>query len=86
MAVAITDTGQGIAQDRLSYLFDGFALGDESRNRHTGGAGLGLPITRRLCEMMGGSLGLESKPGNGTSANVTLPLSLRPAIIPFRAG
>jgi len=75
LTVTIRDTGPGIAPERLPYVFEGFALGDESRARRNGGAGLGLPISRRLAQMMGGRLTLASAPGQGTTARFCVPLS-----------
>jgi signal transduction histidine kinase len=75
LAVTVSDTGCGISPERLCHVFEGFALGDESRARQAGGAGLGLPISQRLAEMMGGELTLQSAPGKGTVARFSVPLS-----------
>jgi len=74
LTVMVSDTGCGIAPERLHHVFEPFALGDDSRTRQPGGAGLGLPISRRLAEMMGGTLTLESAPGKGTTARFSVPL------------
>ncbi len=74
LTVMVSDTGCGIAPERLPHVFEPFALGDESRTRQPGGAGLGLPVSRRLAEMMGGTLTLKSAPGKGTVARFSVPL------------
>jgi len=63
---AVTDTGIGIAADGVPKLFEAFEQGDPSITRAYGGSGLGLVITRRLAELMGGEVGVESEPGRGT--------------------
>lgn len=62
----VRDTGIGIAPERLSQLFQNFTQADSSTTRIYGGTGLGLVITRRLAELMGGEAGAESIPGQGS--------------------
>ncbi|MFC1572689.1 response regulator, partial [Candidatus Eisenbacteria bacterium] len=62
----VTDTGAGIAPDRIPHLFDSFNQGDVSTARRFGGTGLGLAISKQLVEMMNGKIGVESEPGNGS--------------------
>lgn len=72
--ITITDTGIGIARERQKEIFDQFVQADNSVVRHFGGSGLGLTISQRLLEALGGGISCESEPGKGTSFVVTLPL------------
>jgi len=74
-AIAVTDTGVGIAKEAQSYIFEPFRRADESPTREYRGAGLGLSIVRQLVEMMGGRIDLESEPGQGSTFTITLPLT-----------
>jgi signal transduction histidine kinase/CheY-like chemotaxis protein len=71
----VTDTGPGIPASVQDNLFTSFSQGDPSTTRTHGGTGLGLTISRRLVELMGGRLGLESAPGEGTRVWFSLPLT-----------
>ena len=62
----VQDTGPGLAGDKLGHLFAPFELGDASSTRRHGGAGLGLAITQRLADLMGGTVGASSRPGSGS--------------------
>ena len=62
----MTDTGIGIARDKLYLLFQSFSQVDGSSTRSHDGAGLGLSIVKKLAELMGGEVGVESKVGQGS--------------------
>jgi signal transduction histidine kinase len=63
----VADTGPGVAPDRVEHLFERFVQADSSIARRYGGAGLGLAISRRLIELMGGEIGIESELGRGST-------------------
>lgn len=70
--VMVQDSGEGIHPDDVPYIFEQFYRGEKSRNRATGGAGLGLAIARGIVEAHGGKIGIESQPGKGTTIWFTL--------------
>ena len=67
--------GPGISGEDLAHVFDRFFRGDRSRNRRSGGLGLGLPIARDLVEIEGGHLDIRSTVGVGTHVTVSYPRS-----------
>ncbi|MFN7973660.1 MAG: two-component regulator propeller domain-containing protein [Acidobacteriota bacterium] len=71
----VADTGIGMTAEQLGKLFQPFTQADSSTTRKYGGTGLGLVITRRFCQMMGGDVTVESEPGKGTRFKVELPAS-----------
>jgi signal transduction histidine kinase len=75
VVVEVVDTGVGIDEAFLPHLFESFARGDEAGEQV--GSGLGLPITKRLTELMGGAIRVESERGAGTTFTVRLPRSPR---------
>ena len=79
--VAVADTGIGVPPDRQAAIFEAFTQADGSTTRSHGGTGLGLTISRRFVEMMGGRLWLDSPPGRGAIFHFTVRLDVRPAAI-----
>ena len=76
---AVSDTGEGIPEDRLKDIFKSFEQIDTSLTRRHGGTGLGLPITKQLVELQGGTVRVESRPGEGSRFWFTLPLAVAAA-------
>jgi signal transduction histidine kinase/FixJ family two-component response regulator len=73
---AVSDTGIGIPSEQMHKLFRSFSQVDSSSTRKHGGTGLGLNISQRLCELMGGSISAESEPGVGSRFTIRLPVAL----------
>jgi len=81
VVVAVADTGVGIAKEDLPYLFQDFGRG-RSQPAGVAGCGLGLAISRRIVEVHGGSIAVESEPGKGSTFTVRLPAVSAPAANP----
>lgn len=73
--ITVADTGSGIAPTDLPHVFDRFWRSQQSRTRHSSGTGLGLAITRRLVELQGGTIKVESQLGIGSKFQFSLPLA-----------
>ncbi len=74
----VSDTGIGIAPDRLARVFDEFTQAESDHTRRFGGTGLGLTICKRLVEMQGGTIGAVSDLGRGSAFTFTIPYGCRP--------
>ncbi|MBI3416254.1 MAG: hypothetical protein HY043_13250 [Verrucomicrobia bacterium] len=75
----ISDTGIGMTPEQLGKLFQAFTQADSSTSKKYGGTGLGLALSRKFCQMMGGELTVASQFGEGSTFTVTLPVEVRPA-------
>ncbi|MFN6517756.1 MAG: sensor histidine kinase [Nostoc sp. CreGUA01] len=75
LSIAVIDTGIGIERENLPHVFERFWRADQSRDRHSGGTGIGLTISRRLIELQGGQIQVESELGIGSTFRFFLPLA-----------
>ena len=76
--LSVSDTGVGMTPEQLTRVFQAFSQADESTTRKFGGTGLGLSIVKRLIEIMGGELQVESESGKGSTFSFSIPVSSHP--------
>lgn len=81
MQFIVKDTGIGIDPNNLSHLFNAFTQEDSSTTRKFGGTGLGLTISKRLCELMGGDITVQSTPDVGSSFTASMQISLNDQVV-----
>jgi signal transduction histidine kinase len=74
--ILVRDTGPGVAPEHQTRIFEEFQQVDDSNTRQKGGTGLGLAISKRIVEMHGGTIDLESVPGSGSTFKVTIPIKV----------
>jgi signal transduction histidine kinase len=74
LEVSVRDTGIGIAEEQIGKLFAAFTQADASTTRKYGGTGLGLALSRKLCQMMGGDISVRSQIGAGSTFTVRIPV------------
>ena len=82
----VTDSGIGIPEDKLELIFTPFVQAESFTTRKYGGTGLGLSIVKRLVDLLGGRLWVESKPGQGTSFHFVFDLALAEKPVPTTTG
>jgi signal transduction histidine kinase len=73
ITLAVTDTGIGMTAEQLGKLFQEFSQASSTTASKYGGTGLGLVISKRFCQMMGGDITVESEPGRGSTFTIRLP-------------
>jgi signal transduction histidine kinase len=73
LSISVSDTGIGMTREQVRSLFKDFTQVDGSATRKHGGTGLGLALSRRLCQMMGGDISIQSEPDKGSTFTMRLP-------------
>ncbi|NTU82841.1 MAG: response regulator [Chloroflexales bacterium] len=82
LRLRVSDTGIGMSQEQLGKLFREFTQGDSSTTRKYGGTGLGLALSRRFCQMMGGDITVTSAPERGSTFTIVVPREVQPLAAP----
>ncbi len=72
----VTDTGIGMSKEQLGKVFEEFTQAESSTSKDYGGTGLGLPISKKMTEIMGGKMEVKSKKGKGTTFSIIIPISV----------
>ncbi len=75
--MSVSDSGIGIPPEKIGHVFEAFAQADDTTTRNYGGTGLGLPISRRYCQMMGGDVTVDSTGCKGSTFTIRLPLQVQ---------
>ncbi|GIT16951.1 MAG: hypothetical protein CM1200mP38_6080 [Dehalococcoidia bacterium] len=73
----IIDTGIGMNEGQLNNVFEEFTQAESSTSKDYGGNGLGLPISKKMTEMMGGKMDVKSTEGKGTTFSITIPITVK---------
>ena len=86
LVFTVSDTGIGMDQEQLQRVFDEFSQADRSTTRKYGGTGLGLTISRKICQMMQGDISVKTTPGEGSTFTVRLPALVREELMEEESG
>jgi signal transduction histidine kinase len=73
----LSDTGIGMTEDQLKNVFEEFTQAETSTSKDYGGTGLGLPICKKITELMGGKIKVKSKIGEGTTFSIIVPKTIK---------
>jgi signal transduction histidine kinase len=82
MHLAVSDTGLGIAESDLQLIFEEFSQIENPLQKRSKGTGLGLPLCKKLAELLGGSIAVQSAPGKGSTFTLTIPVDYTAAQVP----